>query len=126
MRLEAGKTYVFKDDECKDNYLNGYPSNLILYTKYYKEGYTLDGVDDNTGWIKDEQENMRLDIILEHEVELFKEKTVEVSKKYIQSLKAKEAILKDSIVETKAELEYLTCSLKDVQDSLSKAFNTKQ
>lgn len=49
MKLEANKTYVFKDDECKKKYLKTCISNGILLKRFYEEGFTLEEVGMGSG-----------------------------------------------------------------------------
>ncbi len=42
MKLEAGKTYVFKDDAARDKYERGHIKNKSLIGDYYRDGFTLD------------------------------------------------------------------------------------
>lgn len=44
MKLEVGKTYVFKDESCRWGYFNKYKGNRDRYNKVYRGGYTLDHV----------------------------------------------------------------------------------
>ena len=45
--LQAGKTYVFKDDECREKYINGNYRNRSYICEYYDEGFTIDYVDED-------------------------------------------------------------------------------
>lgn len=67
-KLEAGKTYVFKDEQSKEAYLSGWGGhNCKLYTLYYKEGFTLEGLSClNNGWIENKV------VITKKEIKLFK------------------------------------------------------
>lgn len=44
MKLEVGKTYIFKDESCKDNYLSRFHCNRDLLREYYLSGYTIDSL----------------------------------------------------------------------------------
>lgn len=46
--LTAGKTYVFKDDQAKKDYIHHNNLNTELL-QYYNEGFTLDKVEDGEG-----------------------------------------------------------------------------
>ena len=49
--LQVGKTYVFKDDECREKYIISHNCNKNILDTYYKEGFTIDTVDKlNTGY----------------------------------------------------------------------------
>ena len=43
--LQAGKTYVFKDDECREKYLNNHEQNPYIFQKYYEDGFTIEKID---------------------------------------------------------------------------------
>lgn len=43
--LQAGKTYVFKDDECWEKYLNNHEQNPYIFQKYYEDGFTIEKID---------------------------------------------------------------------------------
>lgn len=43
--LEVGKTYVFKDEWSKQTYIHRHDCNASLISKYYKDGFTIDGID---------------------------------------------------------------------------------
>lgn len=50
--LEANKTYVFKNDECRGKYIRSNPCNKGFIVNYYDEGFTIEGVDsDGDGYI---------------------------------------------------------------------------
>lgn len=40
-KLEAGKTYVFKDDNAKEAWLCEFKANTFLYREHYKGGFTV-------------------------------------------------------------------------------------
>mgnify|MGYP000489024634 CR=1 FL=1 len=72
MKLEAGKTYAFKDDAARDEYLTNHCTNRINVDSHYKDGFTLDRVDDQgCGYIGDSW------VMDESEYHLFKEKESE-------------------------------------------------
>ena len=72
MKLESGKTYVFKDDACRDEYLTNHCTNRINVDSHYKDGFALDRVDDQgCGYIGDSW------VMDESEYHLFKEKESE-------------------------------------------------
>lgn len=51
--LEANKTYVFKDDECREKYINNHPINSRIVDQYYDNGFTIENVDpDGEGCLK--------------------------------------------------------------------------
>ena len=43
-KLEVGKTYIFKDESAKQNYIDSDIANYDIYTSYYNCGFTL-------GWV---------------------------------------------------------------------------
>lgn len=43
--LQVGKTYVFKDDECREKYISSHPCNQSIMDTYYNNGFKLDSVD---------------------------------------------------------------------------------
>lgn len=43
-KLEVGKTYVFKDDDAKEAWLNEYPTNKQHYDRFYNNGFALEYV----------------------------------------------------------------------------------
>ena len=45
LKLEAGKTYVFIDDEAKKAYLYGHSYNESIHNKHYQEGYHINKLD---------------------------------------------------------------------------------
>lgn len=52
--LEANKTYVFKDDECREEYINIHHDNINYINDHYNEGFTIDWVDsDGDGCVED-------------------------------------------------------------------------
>jgi hypothetical protein len=52
MKLEANKTYVFKDGTAKTSYFYHSPSNKIYFQCFYSDGFTLETVlENNEGWI---------------------------------------------------------------------------
>ena len=52
MKLEAGKTYVFKDEKARDGYIRRSSGNQIIVDRYYNSGFTLEESDvRNTGRI---------------------------------------------------------------------------
>lgn len=52
--LEAGKTYVFKDDECREKYINNLYINKELIEAYYDEGFTIEWIDsDGDAYVED-------------------------------------------------------------------------
>lgn len=52
LELEAGKTYVFKDEAAKGSYCNCNRVNAKYFDTFYKEGFTLEHVDsDGDGWV---------------------------------------------------------------------------
>lgn len=52
-KLEAGKTYVFKDDETKQAYLCGSYKNLEYFKNRYSEGFILEYVNNYSSGIID-------------------------------------------------------------------------
>lgn len=44
MKLEVGKTYVFKSHKDKEDYIAGSPLNSQLYDNYYRGGFTILGI----------------------------------------------------------------------------------
>ncbi len=73
MKLEAGKTYVFKDDAARDEYLEDGRFN-ILVDSYYEDGFLLDHIDkDGFGCVIDHYGDA-VEIISPFEIGLFKEK----------------------------------------------------
>lgn len=48
--LEVGKTYVFKDDECREKYINNHACNKAIVDRYYKDGFKLDSVEAGVGY----------------------------------------------------------------------------
>lgn len=44
-KLEVGKTYVFKDELNKQEYIHRHDSNVSLISKYYKDGFTIESID---------------------------------------------------------------------------------
>ena len=43
-KLEAGKTYVFNDEDAKKAWLSKYPINKLQYDSFYNNGFTLEHV----------------------------------------------------------------------------------
>lgn len=43
--LEVGKTYVFKDEECKRKYLTRNSVNQTILNRFYKDGFILESTD---------------------------------------------------------------------------------
>ena len=51
--LQAGKTYVFKDDKCREKYINNHTINSHIVDQYYDNGFTIENVDpDGKGHLK--------------------------------------------------------------------------
>ena len=48
-KLEVGKTYVFKDEQSKQEYILRYCWNLDLISKYYKDGFTIGNINEGDG-----------------------------------------------------------------------------
>lgn len=48
-KLEAGKTYVFKDEEAKRAYLLNDSDNLRVFDNYYDDGFLIDAYNENRG-----------------------------------------------------------------------------
>ena len=46
-KLEVGKTYVFKDEESKQEYIDRHDRNVDLISKYYKDGFTIENIDED-------------------------------------------------------------------------------
>jgi hypothetical protein len=54
MKLEANKTYVFKDGTAETTYFNHSPGNKIYFQCFYRDGFTLETVlENNEGWINE-------------------------------------------------------------------------
>lgn len=70
-RLEAGKTYIFKDEEVKVKYL--YETKETDCGKLYNDGFTLDKIDGKGNGILN-----GIIVIFEHEMNLFKEKKMNI------------------------------------------------
>lgn len=67
--LESGKTYVFKDDKSKEEYLKAFSLNKGFYENYYLGGFTVESLDSlGNGCITKDV------VISENELYLFKEK----------------------------------------------------
>jgi hypothetical protein len=66
MNLEANKTYVFKDNEARHNYLHSHKSNQKCINKHYKDGFTLTEVIGIEGLIEN------LTVIFSREIQYFK------------------------------------------------------
>lgn len=79
-KLEVGKTYVFKDDEAKEDWLSKCNTNKILYRDYYKEGFKLTDAFyyENSGYIN------RYEVISKSEVKYFKLKEGAMENKHIK------------------------------------------
>lgn len=46
-KLEVGKTYVFKDEQSRQSYTNTHHNNVDLISKYYKDGFTIESIDED-------------------------------------------------------------------------------
>ena len=44
MKLEAGKTYVFKDDAARDEFISNDTCNRGIVKDYYKDGFLIESV----------------------------------------------------------------------------------
>lgn len=72
-KLEVGKTYVFKDEESKALYMSSYTGNSIRYNRHYKDGFKIESISAvGCGWVDGSN------VIDEHEMKLFKEKTMSI------------------------------------------------
>lgn len=84
MKLEAGKTYVFKNEECKDEYIR-FPINHQYYKKFYKDGFTLERITHGGAGIIKGVVVITIDF---EEIKLFKEKeTKKEIKTYIGNVR---------------------------------------
>lgn len=70
MKLEAGKTYVFKDDTARDEYLNSYMNNTVCIN-HYNNGFYIESVNYLGDGFSREAKVLLID---KSEVGLFKEK----------------------------------------------------
>ena len=75
MKLEAGKTYVFKDDAARDEFLKTDRFNRAVFKDYYDSGFRIVEVDvDGDGYVFSENHKDFRHVIYNSEVYLFKEK----------------------------------------------------
>ena len=75
MKLEAGKTYVFKDDAARDEFLKTDRFNRAVFKDYYDSGFRIVKVDvDGDGYVFSENHKDFRHVIYNSEVYLFKEK----------------------------------------------------
>lgn len=89
-KLEVGKTYVFKDDESKQQYINQYYRNVDLISKHYKDGFTIDCLDeDGDGLIS----GSSLCVIVCREIKFFK-----LKEENVMTNKFDKSMLKDGMV----------------------------
>lgn len=75
MKLEVGKTYIFKNEDRKNIYMGLNPFNKSRVENYYRNGFKIKDVSENgrNGGLKDTFSWL----IIENEIHLFKEKEEE-------------------------------------------------
>lgn len=69
IKLEAGKSYVFKEADSADSYTSSHSRNAEIIGKYYniRTGFTVDYIDEDGCWIED------FNVINNNEIKFFKE-----------------------------------------------------
>jgi hypothetical protein len=72
--LEAGKTYVFINEESMEDYLHDCTENAKLLAEYYLDGFTLDKVEERDGYVGEGFVNKEI-VIAHDEIIFFEEKT---------------------------------------------------
>ena len=72
MKLEAGKTYVFKDDAARDEYLDCGRFGSLLAV-HYNNGFSLDSVDDDGFGCVNDSFGDPVEVVHPKEIHLFKE-----------------------------------------------------
>lgn len=89
-KLEVGKTYVFKDEQGKQEYINLHYRNADLISKYYKDGFTIDCLgEDGEGMIS----GSSMWVIVSKEMKYFK-----LKEESVVTNKFDKSMLKDGMV----------------------------
>lgn len=112
LKLEVGKTYVFRDETCKRRYLGFYSlwvSHLIKL--FYKDGFTIGAVaQDGSGCIEDKV------VITPREIKYFKlkdDQPEDVLTQTADTPTTEDFTLNKSVIDTVEELDLLLIATKD-------------
>ena len=105
MKLEAGKTYVFKDDACMDEFIAECPVNQRIYNDSYRGGFLISNIDSEGADIEGDG------YIYSYEYKLFKEKEstpFDISEYEFSDKDVKECM--DTYIEAEFKLSIHICS----------------